>query len=133
MILFDCECVVNKPNQKFPPHRAKLVQIPDNSVPTTITTSPILSTSQFKFPRKSTIGKSASTTTVPLSSYTNFNFESRSNPPSPPPSSGFMSSGDVPIQIAQTPTPNYKIPKTYLKAKTDEAFKKNACLYLIFF
>ncbi len=119
-----------------PPHRAKLVQIPNNTtIPghsaLSAETSPqILLTSQFKFPRKTSADRSESnqakpsSTTVPLSSYIN-----RTSPSSPPSN---YNKNDIPIHITQTYSPTHKIPKTYLKTNNTTDNSTKACLYTLF-
>lgn len=118
-------------NQKLsktggPPHRAKLVQIPDptsnDNQPSTDSTVNPINTSQYKFPRKTINGNNnnnnvttSSTTTVPLSSYMNrtspnksfkneYQPSSNSNPSSPlvqrkSHSNSSFIQNDIPIQI----------------------------------
>ena len=111
-------------NKPSPPHRAKLVQIPDNKS-TVYQDQSVnsINTSQFKFPRKS------SSSTVPLSSYTNninFNNSSfieqspKSNPVSPNLPKKTIKS-DIPIHINK----NYISPSqsSFIRTKSDENLK----------
>jgi len=117
-----------------PPHRAKLVQIPidttirEHNSTFAVPGLPILSTSQFRFPRKPSAERSDpkqslnSTTVVPLSSYINRVGQSGT------PSSPLNIADEIPIQITQTYSPTHKIPKTYLKTNnTDNSIK--ACVF----
>lgn len=87
---------------------------------------PFLSTSQFKFPRKTN-----GTSTVPLSSYT-------TNPKCTNANSNNINSFDptshtVPIQITQTYSPNHEIPLSYTKNSHQSDNLKHACLNKIYF
>lgn len=112
------------------PHRAKLVQIPDsidpNNHPDTDLKRPILSTSQFKFPRKTN-----GTSTVPLSSYTTNN--KFTNATSNNINNIEPTSHNVPIQITETFSPNHEIPLSYTKKSDQSDNLKHACLAKNFF